>query len=138
MGSVAVDIHKKERLYEQLTLSDKNVVKYLLLYRNKIDIGYGVNVNIDINQAGDIFDFNQELIALYVSLDELIEKINFKDKDKEFLKLIFDGNSVSDIIKNYNFPKMTAYRTLNRIVNLIVKVNNEDWQRVMKNNGYIT
>lgn len=137
MGSVSIDIYKKEREYRHLTLSDENVVKYLLEYRYKVDISLGVETNININQAGDTFDFNQELIVLFASLDQLIAKIKIKDKDAEFLQLLFEGNSVSDIIEDYDFPRKTAYRTLDRIVTKIVDANDENWHMVMKNKGYI-
>lgn len=138
MGAVGIDLHKREREYEQLTLSDENVVKYLILYRSKVDVTYGANVNINIYQAGDIFEFNQELIALYTSLDALIKDIKIKDKDQEFLRLIFEGHEISDIIELYNFPRMTAYRTLNRIVEKIVTENHNSWKRAIEKQGDIT
>lgn len=137
MGSVAIDVHKKEREYEHLTLSDENVVKYLILYRSKVDVNYGANVNININQAGDMFEFNQELICLYASLDTTISNISLKEKEAEFLELIFEGNTITDIIKNNNYPKKTAYRILERIVDKVVQENNDSWKALMKKNGYI-
>lgn len=137
MGAVSTDIHKKEREYIHLTLSDENVVKYLLIYRSKVDVTYGADINININQAGDTFEFNQELISLYASLDVIIGKIKMKDKDREFLRLIFEGNSVGDIIEDYDFPRRTAYRTLDRIVERIVDSNDEAWSDVMKTKGFI-
>lgn len=135
MGAVGIDIHRREREYEQLTLSDENVVKYLILYRSKVDVTYGANININIYQAGDIFEFNQELISLYTSLDILISNIKIKDKDQEFLRLIFEGNEITDIIKLYNFPQKTAYRTLTRIVDKIVEANHDSWKLAMSKQG---
>lgn len=137
MGAVAIDVHKQEREFQNLTLSDENVVRYLILYRSKVDVGYGANTNININNAGDTFEFNQELIVLYASLDKLIEKINIKDKDEEFLKLVFEGHSISDIIEFYGYPRKTAYRTIDRIVTKIVDMNDDDWKQVMENKGYV-
>ncbi|GIN66357.1 hypothetical protein FKN04_12510 [Bacillus glycinifermentans] len=134
MGAVAIDIHKKERNYKPLTLSDEDVVKYLILFRSKIDVAYMAYTNIKIDQAGDIFEFNQELISLYASLDKLIEKITFKEKDIQFLRLLFDGHSVSDIIENFDYPRKTAYRTLDRIVTKIIDANDDDWSKSMKIN----
>lgn len=135
MGAIGIDIYRREREYEPLTLSDENVVKYLILYRSKVDVTYGANVNINIYQAGDIFEFNQELIALYTSLDTLIEEIRIKDKDKQFLQLIFDGHEIGDIIELYEFPRKTAYRTLTRIVDKIVEANLISWKVAMKKQG---
>lgn len=132
MGAVSIDLYKKEREYEHLTLSDHSVVKYLILYRSKVDITYGASVNANIYQAGEIFEFNQELIALYISLDALIKDIKIKEKDSEFLKLIFEGYEIGDIIKEYDYPRKTAYRTLTRIVEKIVEANHDSWKNAFK------
>jgi hypothetical protein len=138
LGAVSIDVHKKEREYAHLTLSDKDVVKYLILYRSKVDLVYGANININISQAGDIFEFNQELIVLYASLDKIISKLNLSDKEIAFLNLIFEGNTVADIIKVYKlFPKKTAYRTLDRLTARIVEENDSDWKNTMEGLGLI-
>lgn len=137
LGAVSVDIHKKEREFEHLTLSDENVVKYLLQYRSIVDTSYGASININMGEAGDTFEFNQELIALYASLDKVIEKIKLKDRDEEFLKLLFEGYSVSRIIDDFGFPRKTAYRTLDRIISKIIDINDVDWKRTLENKGII-
>ncbi|MFQ3543625.1 hypothetical protein Q7A53_06020 [Halobacillus rhizosphaerae] len=134
MGAVAIDLFKSEREFSPLTLSDDNVVKYLLLYRSKIDISYGANTNINFNQAGDMYEFNQEIIALYASLDVLIGKIEIKNKDREFLNLVLNGYSITDIIEEYDFAQKTAYRTLKRIIMKIVEANNQDWVKMINEN----
>lgn len=137
MGAVSVDIHKKEREYKHLTLSDENVVKYLLLYRSGIDVNYGANININISEAGDMFEFNQELISLYASLDALLGKIKLKENESKLLELIFEGNTIADVIKHHDYPKKTAYRIVDRIVDKIVVENNSGWREVMEKKGFI-
>lgn len=136
MGSVSIDLYKQEREYEHLNLSDENVVRYLLEYRCKLDFAYGISTNANIYQSGDITGFNQELIALYSSLDNLINKIKLKEKDKKFLDLIFDGYEISDIIECYDYPRKTAYRTMDRIVDRIVEMNKLDWKKMIHLKGY--
>jgi hypothetical protein len=137
LGSVAIDTKKKERDFERLTLSDENVIKYLILFRSKVDTSHNSNTNIDINQAGDMFEFNQELIALYSSLDEAVKAVELRDKDLRLLELVFEGHTISDIIKHYNYPQKTAYRILDRIVEKIVEENNASWRYSMRRQGYI-
>ena len=138
MGSVAIDIHKKERGYRNLTLSDHNVVKYLIMFRSKIDISYNSSVNIDINQAGDMFEFNQELITLYASLDKVIKLCRFKPKQKKLLELLFEGYTLQDICKmNIGYKRSATYDLLERMVVKIVKINNKDWKKSMIKQGYI-
>lgn len=132
MGAVSVDIHRGEREYNHFNLSDENVVKHLILHRSSVDVSYGTKTNPDINKAGDTFEFNQELICLYASLDNLITNINLKEREEILLRLIFDGNTIADVVNHHNFPKKTAYRIFNKIVDNIVKENYEDWSKMIK------
>jgi hypothetical protein len=138
LGAVAIDIHKQEREFKHLTLADENVVKYLILYRNKVDVAYGADTNININQAGDMFEFNQELVCLYASLDDTIKKCNFKEKQMRLLELIFEGNTMKDICSmDVGFKKSATYDLFDRIIHKIVKTNNDSWKATMERNGYI-
>ena len=136
MGSVSIDVYKNEKEYRHLTLSDGNVVRYIMEFRSQVDVTYGASTNIDINVAGDMMDFNVELIALYASLDHILARITMKEKDRLFLDLLFQGNKVGDIIKYHNYPRMTAYRILERIVEKVVEINKDDWVRAMRSQGY--
>jgi hypothetical protein len=138
LGAVAVDIHKQEREFEHLTLSDENVVEYLIKYRNKIDVAYGANTNIDINSAGDMFEFNQELVCLYASLDDVIKQCNFKEKQLKLLELTFDGNTIKDVCKmNIGYGRSATYSLLERMIKKIVDTNNKNWKETMDRNGYV-
>ncbi|UUV46679.1 transcriptional regulator [Bacillus phage vB_BanS-Thrax4] len=138
MGSVAIDIKKREREFEQLTLSDEHVVKYLILYRSKVDVSYGANTNIEITQAGDTFDFNQEIITLYASLDKTIQRCKFKDKQLKLLELIFEGHTLQDICKlDIGFKSSATYDMFDRLVKRIVDMNNELWYYTTGKNGYL-
>lgn len=139
MGSVSIDVHKQEREFKELTLSDENVVRYLILFRSKVDKTYGVESHNNIYSASETFSFNQELVALYASLDKAIEKIKIKEKDEKMLKLLFEGYTLKDISEVHGYVRMTAYNTLDRIVRKIVEENKKDWMRfvtVLKEGKY--
>lgn len=138
VGGVKRDIHKKERGFKHFTLSDENVVKYLILYRSKLDVSYAASTNIDIKQAGDIFEFNQELIVLYASLDKTVEQTRLTKKQMKLLKLLYDGHTLDDARKIMKLKRMAStYEMLDRIVERIVQTNNKNWRKTMKNMGYI-
>lgn len=137
MGAVSVDIHKQERDYQNLTLSDDNVVRYLILYRNKVDVSYGANTNININFAGDMFEFNQELICLFASLDETVKEANLTERQTKLLKLLYEGNTVKDASEILGLKRNSVFEMLDRIVNRIVVTNNELWYYTTGHNGYI-
>ncbi|UUV46163.1 transcriptional regulator [Bacillus phage vB_BanS-Thrax2] len=137
LGSVAIDTKKKEREFENLTLSDENVVKYLILYRSKVDKSYGANTNIEINQAGDSFDFNQELTVLYASLDNVIEKASLTKKQTKLLEMLFEGHTINDTCELIGGSRVSMYETLDRMVTRIVNANNELWYYTVGHNGRI-
>jgi hypothetical protein len=138
LGAVTYDIHKSEREFYNLTLSDVEVVKYLILYRSKVDSNYGSTQNININQAGDTFEFNQELIALYASLDNTVDKCKFKDKHTKLLELLYEGNTLQDIIAmKIGYTKSATYDLFDRMVLKIVKTTNKEWKETMLEKGYI-
>lgn len=132
MGKVSVDIYAKETEFKNLTLSDENVVKYLILYRSQLDSYNGISTNFDINLAGDVFDMNQELIALYVSLDNLIERTNLTKDESHFLKLIYEGYEISEIIKDGIFKKSKCYRMRDNVVRKICEKNYDVWCEFIK------
>lgn len=137
MGALSVDIHRGEREFRNLTLSDENVVKYLIQYRSKVDLLYSANMNINIEQAGDMFEFNQELVALYASLDSIIIECKFKEKQSMLLELLFEGNTLSDICRMKNgFKRSATYDLFDRMVAKIVKINNSKWLETMEKIGY--
>ena len=115
LGAVAVDVYKKEREYKHLTLSDENVVKYLIRYRDSLISGMD-------------YDFNRELIVLYASLDSILETINMRDREKRLLELLAIGHEMADVIEYFGYPRKTAYRTLNGIVRKVVQENDKRWR----------
>ncbi|AKQ08552.1 sigma factor [Bacillus phage PBC2] len=137
MGSVAIDTKKKEREFEHLTLSDENVVKYLILYRSKVDMSYGANTNIEINSAGDTFDFNQEIIALYTSLDKAVEHSSLTSKQSSLLEILYKGNTVNDAGVLLGQSRIAVFKMLERIVKKIVDADRQMWYYTMGNNGFI-
>lgn len=139
MGVVSVDIYKKDREYKNFTLSDKNVVKFLILNRSKLDVTHGANTNINIKEAGDTFEFNQEMVAMYASLDKTVEKSKLTKKQLILIELIYSGHSINDASKilNLELSAKGAYRMLDRIVDKIVSENNEMWFYTTAKNGFI-
>jgi len=137
LGSVSIDIHKNEREFEHLTLSDENVVKYLILYRSKVDVSYQASININIDQAGDLFEFNQELIVLYASLDNTIKHTKLTKRQEKLLEILFEGNTTQDAGEILGLKRNSTFEMLDRIVCKIVETNNELWYYTSGNNGYI-
>jgi hypothetical protein len=129
VGMVKVDIHKGERQFKDLSLSDINVVKWLILYRDKIDLYFGEKTDYFFDNAGNSKELNQELINTYAYLDELIEKCDFKEEQIALLQLLFMGYTFKDI---EDTTKETTSRTIKRrfesICKTISEMNNRLWK----------
>lgn len=116
-----------------LSLSDKNVVKKLIVHRNEIDFLYNTNTSIDINRVGDTYEMSQNIIALYASLDMLIEQCKFNERHLKLLNLIFEGNLIQDICNmNIGYGRSATYDLFDRIVDRIVDKNNDNWRKSIK------
>lgn len=126
-----------ERNYMSLsdmTLSDENVVKNLILMRSLIDITYNHNTNVDLSIPLDVFEMNYDLMALYSSLDAVVEECDFKEKNTRLLEMLYEGNTISDVCRgNSDFGRSATYDMFNRMVSKIVDKNNEMWSKTIEN-----
>lgn len=117
-----------------MTLSDENVVKNLILMRSLIDITYNHNTNVDLSIPLDVFEMNYDLMALYSSLDAVVEECEFREKNMRLLEMLYEGNTISDVCRgNSDFGRSATYDMFNRMVSKIVDKNNEMWSKTIEN-----
>ncbi len=127
-GKVKIDINKAEREFELLTLSDINVVQYLIRFRDKIDIYYDNDVDNYYHHAGNVQKINQELITLYASLDETIKMCNFSEEEKAIIKLMETGFTFGGIASYFEgVTGEQIKRRFNAVCKKIVNKNKELW-----------
>lgn len=140
MGSVKVDVHKSDRPYEFVSFSDIECIKGLITKRAYIDgcvdvehvtasnwkKSFGEN---SIGYASDyIGDVNQEIIAIYATLDEYIKRIKLTDKQKFLLEKIMIGYSYRDIYDVYGYDIKNTNRDINIICRKIKYLNDILWK----------
>lgn len=70
-----MDLHEAGRPWDYVSLSDDQVIKGLLMFRDKLDIYYCFSLK-DC-RTHDARDINESLICLYADLDELIRSCRF-------------------------------------------------------------
>lgn len=75
----------------------------------------------------DIVDFNTELICTYITLDELIEKCNFNEKQKLILEFYQEGLTEKDIANELDDVQQNINSMINTCITKIAKQNQEDW-----------
>lgn len=129
IGTVKLDIHKREREFQILSLSDINVIKWLILYRDKIDLYYGDKTDNFYDHAGNVKELNKELVNTYVDLDRLIELCKFNEEKMALLKLLFMGYTYKDI---EDVTQVATSRTIKRrfesICKSIAEMNDRLWR----------
>jgi hypothetical protein len=129
VGAVSIDIHKHERDFELLSLSDENVVRYLIIHRDKVDAYFGNEQNPHFDTAGDTGAVNQELIGLYASLDTVIKNSKLTDKQKELIHLVSIGYTFMDIAElTGEQATHNVKKKFDSIVKAIVKQNEYEWK----------
>lgn len=103
-------------------------MKYLIRFRDKVDIYYDNEIDNYFQHAGNIQEMNQELIALYVSLDYIIKKCNFTKEQMAIIKLSEMGFTFGDIAGYFEgVGGEQVKRKFNTICKKIVNINNELW-----------
>lgn len=131
MGSISVDTRKSERPYELFNLSDHDVVRYLILFRDKIDTAFQIEQNNFYHDAGDTFKFNVEILSLYIELDKLLAKCKLTDRQKLLLEYFTRGYTVADIGNEFGFSRSSVTKSLDIIVGKVVSKNNQNWIKFM-------
>lgn len=84
--------------------------------------------NFDV--AGNSQHLNQELVALYASLETLIKKCNFNERQMMLIDLVSRGYSFADIGRmETGVDESGARKMLNTIYKSIAKENELEWKK---------
>lgn len=135
MGSVKIDIFKKERMWFDTNLSDKECIKGLLKYRRNFDLLFNrESDNVDVYTTNvDLNNQKEEVLCLYVWLDDIIEKTKFTQQQERILHMVMYEYSIDEMAKiNGCTPQ-----NVNRIINTICKKLSLTVQREWRKKVYI-
>lgn len=127
IGSVKIDIYKGTYEINPIAISDFDTIKGLLKFRDKIDKFGELKQNYNMNQAGDLETINEELVCLYLTLDNYIEKCKFNEKQIKILNLYQDGNTENDIASILDTKQQNINDIINTCVNQIQDYSKEEW-----------
>jgi hypothetical protein len=130
LGSTKIDLHSKERFYQDLTLSDIDVLQLLIEYRYKYDKYVGHETNNAFTEAGQVVDVNVEVIATYASLDQLIKQCEFSKEQMKILEMIEQGYVMKEIADELKLRSENNIRDrLNKIMRDVAKMNERNWRK---------
>lgn len=100
-----------------ISFGDRCVVRNLILSRSKIDIDEENNENI---------------ICYYTTLDSLILSASLTNIQKEILKYIMQGYSMSEISNLYSKPIQEINVQFTRTVDKIIDANKQKFKEMVK------
>lgn len=100
-----------------ISFGDRGVVRNLILSRSKIDIDEENNENI---------------ICYYTTLDSLILSASLTNIQKEILKYIMQGYSMSEISNLYSKPIQEINVQFTRTVDKIIDANKQKFKEMVK------
>lgn len=95
--------------YDMLDMFDKNVVKELLKVHKQVDL-------------------QDDLSCILVDLENLINKVEFTDRQKEVLNMWENGICIDDIAKDLKVRQNTISKTLDRAIESIIKQYEEEYE----------
>ena len=132
LGSVKRDLKSKEMFYKDLTLSDIDVLQLLIEYRYKYDKYAGFETDNMFENAGQVADLNQEIIATYATIDCLIKQCRFSNEQLKILKMIEQGYVMKEIAEELGLSNENNIRQrLNKVLRDIAKMNERNWRKTV-------
>jgi hypothetical protein len=135
MGMCKIDVDKAGRPYEQITFSDVTCIKGLIKLRSKLD-GFtnAAHVNASnwfkaMDSASDyVGGMNQELIAVFVTLDEYIKKANLNVKQRHIVSGLMSGYTEQDLAEEWGTNSRNVASVLDTVANRIKDINDLEWK----------
>lgn len=128
MGAVGVDIHKNEYQYQKISFSDVDCLKGLIKNRCIIDPYYGIEQNYNIYEAGDVLAVNQELIGIYIDLDNLIHETKLNEKQLYIINELMKGYTEEDLSTYYKQDVSRIYTIIDTVCDKLKKTHDYKWK----------
>lgn len=131
MGSVKIDLYGKGLFYKSLNLSDVNVIRLLIEFRYKYDTYLYSETDNHYNVAGEVQGINEEMLLMYVALDETIKQCKFDEEQLKIIKMYEHGYIYKEIANELGLDDTENIRKrLNTICKEIAKQNLWNWRKV--------
>ena len=120
MGAVAVDIYKNDYPWHHVNLSSEDSIKALIKYRSQFDLLHNREINQGLMESHcDLSGYSEEIMCLYIWLDDVISKCVFNNTQKKVLKLNMIGYTQRDIAEVLNKSQSTIHGIINSIAKRI-------------------
>ena len=130
MGAVKVDIHKNFNKWNSITFSDELTIKGLLKNR----IYYDELYSSKITGVADYHNFIEDVFLLYLDLDRLIKRCNFRKEQIIAIDMLQQGYIEKEIGERLGITQESVNSMLSTISKSIVSENNWNYlKNVYKN-----
>lgn len=138
MDRVQVDIYKGDYEWHVVNLSTIESIKGLLKYRSRYDLLYDRRINtLSLESYQDLQAFKEEILCLYIWLDNVISKCIFTEKQKQVLELYVKGYTERDLAVKFNVTQSAINGVIKSICKKILEQNHKMWLDFIETSGYV-
>lgn len=130
MGHIKVDTSIKDIMWYNTNLSNIETIKGLMKFRIEFDLLYERNdsiLNLTTSYQ-DLTDMSDEVICLYIDLDNCIKNCGLTKTQKFIIDLYMKGMSVTDIADKLECYSSNITGIINSACKRILKYNNFLWK----------
>lgn len=119
-------------MFDYVPLGDENVLSELIRNRMSLDASYSAKVypGGEFSATGGIV-FNESIICVYVSLDELIRTAPLSPKQRAVINLMMRGYTIQDIADECGVSRQKVSGLYQRSLDTLVKHHQTRWLGVM-------
>lgn len=129
-GSVKIDVDRDNVQWYQVNLSDVSSVKGLIKFRTTYDLLYNrrnESSNL-LDSFNDLSQLPDDVICLYIWLDECIENCGLTDKQLIILNKYMDGYTEEEVAQDINVYSSTINGVINSCCKKISNYANSKWK----------
>lgn len=119
----------KDIEYKVYTLGDIGVIELLISYRYKYDDNLFLGDSTVAMAVSGAARLNEEVIATYVTLDQMIKQCRFSGQQLEMIRLVGEGYSYEEIADVLSIHLSAIGGRLKTIYRKIEKENEWQWKK---------
>lgn len=124
------NITNKDIEYQIYTLSDINVIELLIRFRYKYDENMYLGYESTLMSVNGVSAINQEVVATYTSLNQLISQCDFSSVQIEMIRMVGEGYTYEEIAESLTTSRGNIVKKLKTIYKKIKNENDWQWRKV--------
>lgn len=119
--------------WDYLSLGEPRVVAQLIQGRSRLDASYYPKQEAGSHtRSAGVFRISEQILATYMDLDRLIETCGLSARQRQIVRLLMDGYTITDVAEDLCVTKQTVNIQFRRAATKITRQNDEEWKENAK------